>query len=317
MRTSAKLSFLVSTVVTVACGPTHPPEAPPSAPPEASAAASSGSTDAATEGTTPPVPPVACPPALALAAPSRGLTGRSPQLVDHAGELAGPLPWVGSEAADAGPRAPLLVLLPGRGDSPERFLHLGHELAARLDGPVRLVAVRAPQPLGVSGGRQWFGREVRPGEVAEPPAVALRARVAELSELLGKLRARYPEAPPPVVIGFSQGAMVALHLAAAVGTGAAAGQLSGVVALSGAFAAEIAPAVTPAAAPAAKLPPVLVVAGSRDAIVPAAGAWEATAWFASHGHPVTCHAFDGTHRVTPAVLDAVAGWLHPLLSALK
>jgi phospholipase/carboxylesterase len=252
-----------------------------------------------------------CPAALALSTTPRPPAARSPQLVDHAGDLRGPLPWVASEAVDAAPDAPLLVLLHGRGDSPERFLRLGHDLAARLDRPLRIIAARAPQPLGVSGGRQWLGREAPPGQTPEPPAKALAARVDELSVLLGRLAERYPAAPPPILVGFSQGAMVALHFAAAVGAGATTARVSGVVALSGAFAAEIAPAV-PAdpRATAAQRPPVLVVAGTRDTIVPPEGAWRAADWFAARGHAVACHAFDGTHRVTPAVLDAVAGWLH-------
>ena len=120
-----------------------------------------------------------------------------------------PLPYV--ELTTAGARAdaelPLIIALHGRGDTAEGFATLFRDLAI----PARVAVLRPPHPWG--DGQAWFlgaraHIEKRPAIAAE--LLDLADRVAATAEAI---RARRPTRGRPVVLGFSQGAMLAWAVA--------------------------------------------------------------------------------------------------------
>ncbi len=221
-------------------------------------------------------------------------------LVEHAGSVDGPIQWRVAESVDAPAAAPLIVLLHGRGDHAEAFLRLAWRLAPHLAGPVRFIAAEAPRPFGLGRGRQWF--DPRDGS----PASSLAARLGELDTFFAALTARYPEAPRPLVIGFSQGGMMALHLALERPDAIAAA-----VSLSGALAADVA-----APPRGTSRPPVLVASGAADDVVAPERSEAAAARLEEAGHPVTRLPFDGGHRVPDPVAEAAGRWVAERLAAL-
>jgi phospholipase/carboxylesterase len=119
------------------------------------------------------------------------------------------LPYVEIITGGAGPdtELPLLIALHGRGDTAEGFATLFHDLAT----PARVAVLRAPHPWG--DGQAWFlgaraHVENRAAIAAE--LLALADRVAATIEVI---RARRPTRGRPVVLGFSQGAMLAWAVA--------------------------------------------------------------------------------------------------------
>ncbi|TNF31511.1 MAG: hypothetical protein EP329_12180, partial [Deltaproteobacteria bacterium] len=186
------------------------------------------------------------------------------------------------------PATPLVIALHGRGDTADGFAGL----AEALDQPTRTLVGRAPIPWGTVGGRAWYVLGA-PDETAQ-----IRARVADLVTLAGQLRTRYPEAPKPALYGFSQGAVVALQAACDHPE-----LWSAVVALSGRLAtAEGCPKSDVAL-------PVLVVAGTKDGVIPADKAWAAADALAGLGRAVERFSFDGPHRVPKDALEALRGFL--------
>jgi len=122
-----------------------------------------------------------------------------------------PLPYVelvtGGAAADA--ELPLIIALHGRGDTAEDFAPVFRDFPARA----RVAVLRPPRAWG--GGQAWFLAarahvENRPGIAAE--LVGLADRVVATAEAI---RAARPTRGRPIVMGFSQGAMLTWTIAVA------------------------------------------------------------------------------------------------------
>jgi phospholipase/carboxylesterase len=120
-----------------------------------------------------------------------------------------PLPYVeivtGGAPSDA--ELPLVIALHGRGDTAEGFAHLFSTLPARA----RVAILRPPHAWGP--GQAWFlgaraHVENRPAIAAE--LLALADRVVATAEAV---RAARPTRGKPVVMGFSQGGMLAWAIA--------------------------------------------------------------------------------------------------------
>jgi phospholipase/carboxylesterase len=120
-----------------------------------------------------------------------------------------PLPYVeivtGGAAADA--QLPLIIALHGRGDTAEAFAGLFDELTV----PARVAILRPPRAWG--GGQAWFlsaraHEENRPVIAAE--LLGLADRVVATAEAI---RASRPARGRAVVMGFSQGGMLAWAIA--------------------------------------------------------------------------------------------------------
>ena len=208
--------------------------------------------------------------------------------------MEGPIPYLIVAPADAPPDAPIVLALHGRGDRGERFARLAEQL--RL--PLRFVVGDAPMPWGARGGRRWF-------DMKSPDLPAqLSARVADLVSLADVVAARWPQAPTPILLGFSQGAMLSLQALAQ-----RPDRFAGVIALSGSL------LVTEGLTPAKAGRPALITTGTKDRVVPSARSRAAAAALEALGHQVDTLEFEGGHMVSQGVLERVAQSLRAWTSA--
>lgn len=214
-------------------------------------------------------------------------------LLERHGTSDGPIPYRVVEPSDAGPTTPLVIALHGRGDTARGFARL----AMRLELDARILVAEAPMPFGHSGGRQWFDSAAPDG------AASVRARIAQLAELIGELEARYPEAGRPGLYGFSQGGVLALQAAHEIPD-----RLAGVAALSGYLATD-----EGGVEPTRPLP-VLITAGTKDGVIPQHRSWEAAEALAKQGLAVERFAFKGRHDVPPVVVERVRAFFERVLA---
>jgi phospholipase/carboxylesterase len=212
-------------------------------------------------------------------------------LVRSSGSARGPIPYLTVEPADAGPDAPLILALHGRGSRAESFARFTEGL--RL--PARFIVARAPLPWGQTGGRQWFGSK------ASAPFEGVEARVTDLGTLIGQLAQRYPEAPKPIVMGFSQGAILAMELVAAMPE-----RLRGVIALSGAL------PVAKTGKKAEEAVPMLLTTGEHDTIIPPEATEAAAELLRTLGHAPEVYRFDGGHGIPRDVVARVQSFVRGL-----
>ena len=183
-------------------------------------------------------------------------------------------------------------------------------LAEALARPgVRFFVPAAPLPE-MGGGRAWWHLEpdtrpphaqtdaLDPGFRPTPAVVSARGAV---QGLVATIVERY--APTSVaLVGFSQGAMLAIDVA--LGTPA----VQRVVALSGALLMDSVPALrSPPAARAA----FLLANGRQDPVVPFAGGSRAKALLEAHGFSVTWRPFTGGHEIPAPLLAEVDRFLFP------
>lgn len=206
----------------------------------------------------------------------------------------------------AAPRA-LLVFLHGYGADGADLLGLADPLAPHLPG-VQFLAPDAPEPCqGNPFGRQWFPIPWLDGSAESAAEAGLLAAAEDLNHFLD---ARLAETglPPSALalVGFSQGAMMALHVAPR-----RAAPVAGIVAISGRL---IAPELL--GVQARVKPPVLLIHGDQDAVVPfqdmaLAGNALVGAGFETYGHVM-----QGTgHGIAPDGLGAALGFLKDRLPA--
>ena len=207
----------------------------------------------------------------------------------------------GRKAAAAGAARSMVVFVHGYGADGADLLGLGDALAPHLPGTV-FVAPDAPQRcVGNPFGFQWFPIPWLDGssEAAAREGMAesvrlfdafLDARLAE--EGLG------PEAM--ALVGFSQGAMMSLHVAPR-----RAVPVAGVVAISGRL---LVPEVL--AAEAVVRPPVLLVHGDQDPVVPFADMGKAGDALVAAGFETYGHVMEGTgHGIAPDGLGVTLQFL--------
>lgn len=264
-----------------ACSRTDPP-APPTAGEEAAGAGGASVDARASQPEAAPLPAAA--PSNTPAAPDRP---RVPVL-ERRGDSEGPIPFRVVEPGLVSATTPLVIALHGRGDTAEGFARL----AMRLGIDARIIVGEAPLPFGLGGGRQWYD-----ASAADAPA-QVRARVGDVAALADKLERLYPEAGKPALFGFSQGAVIALQAAHELPD-----RFGAVVALSGYLAVEAG-----GATPTRPLP-VLVIAGTKDRIIPQERSWSAAVVLERQGLAVRRFAFEGPHSVPPAVQDELARFL--------
>jgi phospholipase/carboxylesterase len=214
------------------------------------------------------------------------------RLIEHHGPADAPLTHLVIEPDDASARTSLVIALHGRGDSAEGFV----KLARRLELDARVIVPDAPLPFGLIGGRQWFdmgGSELK-AEVAR--------RVNELVAFTAWLRSRYPEAAGVILLGFSQGGALVIE---AIRTNPE--PFGAAVALSGFGVGE--------GGVKADKPGLLVVAGTKDSIVPQERSWRAAAELEALGRKVERFTFAGPHAVPSAVVDEVRRFVDETLRA--
>lgn len=211
----------------------------------------------------------------------------------------------GRKGAEA-PKA-LVVFLHGYGADGADLLGLADALAPHLPG-VQFLAPDAPDPCqGNPFGRQWFPIPWLDGS---SETTAREGLLAAADDLNGFLDARLAEtgltASALALIGFSQGAMMSLHVAPR-----RTEAVAGVVAISGRL---IAPERL--ASDLKVKPPILLIHGDQDPVVPfqdmsAAGNALVAAGFETYGHVMK-----GTgHGIAPDGLGAALSFLKDRLPA--
>src|SRR5919202_3232749 len=199
------------------------------------------------------------------------------------------------EPAAGGPARQLVVLLHGYGADGDDLIALGREWAQILPNAA-FVAPHAPEPCADAGfGCQWFRLTFR-----DPHEYARWVRQA--GPLLdayvdAELRRRGLDDSALALVGFSQGTMLALHVAPRRKAAPAC-----VVGFSGhlADAQEL-------KAEARVRPPVLLVHGDRDDVIPVQALPLAVQGLAAAEIPVEWHLLEGLgHGIDPRGL-ALAG----------
>ena len=163
----------------------------------------------------------------------------------------------------------------------------------------------------IGGGRAWWHLDpdtrpphaqtdaLAPGFRPTPAVVASRSAV---QGLLGTIVNRY--APTTVaLVGFSQGAMLAIDVALS-GTPA----VQRVVALSGVVLVDSVPALR---SPAVTRPAFFLANGRQDPVVPFEGGSRAKALLEAHGFSVTWRPFAGGHGIPEPLLAEVDRFLFP------
>ncbi len=216
------------------------------------------------------------------------------RLIEHHGPAEAPLTYSVVEPDDASETTPIVFALHGRGDSAEGFT----QLARRLELDARVVVPDAPLPFGLIGGRQWFDMSKSGFELE------VAQRVTEVVGFMGWVRARYPKAAGVVLLGFSQGAVLALEACRTTPEA-----MTAVVALSG-FAVGKGGVKS-------DTPKVLVVAGTKDSIVPQERSWSAAADLESLGRPIERFSFAGPHAVPSAVVDEVRRFVDGVFGSFR
>lgn len=201
----------------------------------------------------------------------------------------------------------LVIFLHGYGADGADLLDLGDALAPHLPGAA-FVAPDAPDPCrGNAFGRQWFPIPWLDGS-SEVEAGAGLARSAD--DLNAFVDARLADEGLPAaalaLLGFSQGAMMALHVAPR-----RAQPIAGVVAISGRLLAP-----DRLAAEAVVKPPVLLIHGDQDPVVPFQDMGSAGNALVAAGFETFGHVMRGTgHGIAPDGLRAALGFLRDVLPA--
>lgn len=187
--------------------------------------------------------------------------------------LAGPV----VPPAAGGPPKQLVVMLHGVGANGHDLIGLAPYFAQALPD-AEFVAPHAPFPCDMAAfGHQWFSLAERtPGAIA----AGVRAAAPLLSRFLdAELDRRRLTDDALALVGFSQGTMMALHVAPR-----RPHRCAGVLGYSGLLAAPEA-----LAAEVTARPPVLLVHGEQDEVLPAVAMPMAAAALEAAGVPVQTH----------------------------
>ena len=200
-----------------------------------------------------------------------------------------------------------VVFLHGYGADGADLLGLAEPMAPHLPG-VAFHAPDAPEPCRMGGfGRQWFPIPWLDGSSEAEAGAGLARAAGDLDAYLDALLAA--EGLPAgrvALLGFSQGSMMALHVAPR-----RAVALAGVAAFSGRL-------LQPErlAAEALTRPPVMLIHGDIDEVVPFADMERAGTALDAAGFAVQGHVMRGTgHGIAPDGLGAAVAFLRAVLPA--
>ncbi|WP_022703737.1 alpha/beta hydrolase [Pseudorhodobacter ferrugineus] len=194
----------------------------------------------------------------------------------------------------------MVVFVHGYGADGADLLGLADPLAPHLPNTV-FYSPDAPEPCnGAPMGRQWFPIPWLDGSSEQAAREGLLAAADDLNGFLDEKLAEEGLTPDALaLVGFSQGAMMSLHIAPRRSPA-----IAGVVAISGRL---LAPELLHEAV--AK-PPVLLVHGDQDAVVPfedmgLAGNALVAAGFETYGHVMK----GGGHGIAPDGLSVALSFL--------
>jgi phospholipase/carboxylesterase len=201
----------------------------------------------------------------------------------------------------------MVVFLHGYGADGADLLDLGDVLGPHLPDTVFL-APDAPDPCaGNPFGRQWFPIPAFDGSSEAEARAAMLRSAADLNAFLDARLAEEGLAPADLALfGFSQGTMMALEIAPR-----RAELIAGIVAFSGRL---IRPELL--AAEVRVKPPVLLIHGDADPMVPFAEMQAAGAALSAAGFETYAHIMRGTaHGIAPDGLSVALAFLKDRLGA--
>lgn len=209
-------------------------------------------------------------------------------------------------APASGRTATAVVLLHGYGADGADLIGLAEPVANYLPDTL-FVAPDAPEICAVNpAGRQWFPIPWIDGASEEAAERSMRASLADLDTFLDRLMTAEGLRPSDVaLLGFSQGTMMALHLAPRRPEAFAA-----VVGFSGRL---LQPEML--ADELQVRMPILLAHGDADEVVPPQSLPEAAEALTAAGFEVYAHVMKGTgHGIAPDGLGAAVGFLRERLS---
>ncbi|MQX35617.1 alpha/beta hydrolase [Roseospira navarrensis] len=231
---------------------------------------------------------------------------------------AAPLDGPAAPPASGGPARRLILLLHGYGADGTDLIALAPVLAP-LFPDAAFHAPHAPEPCEVMPfGRQWFSFTRHDPEMWRRDAANLEPALEMMTEgaasaapslnaTIDSLMSRYGVGPASTaLVGFSQGTMMALHVAVR-----RPAPLAAVVGFSGALtgAARLADEIT-------ARPPVTLVHGEADPVVPFPALAHAEAALRAAGVPVAAHGRPGLeHGIDEAGLEIAAAALEAAFAA--
>ncbi len=204
-----------------------------------------------------------------------------------------------SRAAQSGKATSLVVVLHGYGADGADLLGLADSLAPHLPDTA-FAAPDAPEPCRGGYGRQWFPIPWLDGSSEVAAAIGLAAATDDLNGYLDQqLAAHSLSADRLCVLGFSQGAMMAMHV---VPRRHAA--IAGIVAISGRL------LVPERIGEVVSKPPVLLIHGDEDQVVPFADMGTAGRALVAAGFETFGHVMHGTgHGIAPDGLQVALSFL--------
>lgn len=194
-------------------------------------------------------------------------------------------------------RPPLLLLLHGYGASEEDLF----SLASYVDPRFLVVSPRAPVTLA-PGAYAWFNLGLGPQGIAFDSR-EVEAGLEALGQFLDQAREHYQVDPARVfLLGFSQGAMMALHLALTH-----PGLVAGVVAMSG----RALPSLDQLLPDPAALQgfPIFVAHGTNDVVLPIHHGRETRSILSRLPVELDYHEYPMGHEISPESFRDVSGWL--------
>ncbi len=209
------------------------------------------------------------------------------------------------KASTSGQDSSVVLFLHGYGADGADLLGLSEPLAPHLPDTV-FVAVDAPtRSMANPSGFQWFPIPWIDGSSEVAAAEGMRQSAKLLDDFIDKVLADEGLAPDRLVLfGFSQGSMMSLHVAPR-----RQDQIAGIVAFSGRL-------MFPEALGTEVLsqPPILLVHGDADDVVPFAEMDVASSALQAAGFDVFGHVMEGTaHGIAPDGLSVALSFIHQQL----
>ena len=207
----------------------------------------------------------------------------------------------GRKGAASGKARSMVVFLHGYGADGADLLGLGDPLAPHLPQTVFLAPDAPERCSGSPLGRQWFPIPWLDGSSEAAAAEGLARAAGDLNGFLDARLAEEGLSPEALaLVGFSQGAMMAMHVAPR-----RAQAFAGVVAISGRL---LTPNVL--ADQAVVKPPVLLIHGDQDPVVPFGDMALAGDALVSAGFETYGHVMQGTgHGIAPDGLSVALQFL--------
>ena len=193
---------------------------------------------------------------------------------------------------------PLLIILHGYGADERDLMALG----AYFDPRLRIISIRAPLDLP-HGGHAWFPLEITEAGVQIDPEDVERACEVLIEEVRGLQAANGNDSSSTLLLGFSQGAAMALAVAFRAPDTAAS-----VISLSGAFVSEMVPADQDALR-ALEATSVIMTHGSHDPLIRIDQSYHYRDLVAQSPVELQYHEYAMGHEINQECLAEVVEWV--------